>query len=192
MTDLRISWSALPTLETTDLILRRMSQDDAGDLFAMRSDSRMVEHVDMRLDEAVDETKAYIDKMNRGVDEQQWLIWAMEHKKSGRVVGSISLWNIKQDEVSAEFGYGVVPEYQGQSLMKQALQRVIEYAFAVLHFKTLYAYTEERNLRSNKLLERCGFVQVDSIAEEGYYSDRVYRMAAYKLDSTIIHQPLPL
>ena len=52
----------------------------SNDLFEMRNDPRMSEYIDTKLDETTDETKAYIDKMNKGIDNNKWIIWAIEHK----------------------------------------------------------------------------------------------------------------
>lgn len=176
-----INYKPFPDIETKNLFLRRMNQDDANDLFEMRKDPRMNEYTDTKQDETIDETKAYIDKMNKGIDENRWIIWAIEHKQSNKVIGSISIWNFNLAEKSGELGYGIIPDYQGQGLMKEALLSVIEYGFGVMNLNMLYAYTEEGNIKSVKLLERCKFIEVNRVDEKGYYNNRIYNMVVYRL-----------
>jgi len=38
-------------------------------MFEMRRDPRMYEYINVKVDENTEETKTYIDKMNRGIDE---------------------------------------------------------------------------------------------------------------------------
>lgn len=168
-------------LETKNLILRRMEDRDINDLFEMRKDPRMIEFTDSKIDASLDETKEYVDKMNKGIDDNQWVIWAIELKKSNQVIGLISIWNLNKEERSGELGYGIIPDYQGRGLMKEALLYVADYGFHKMNLEDLYAYTEVNNIKSIKLLEKCNFREVDRIKEEGYYIKKTYEMVIYKL-----------
>lgn len=174
-------FTPFPILETENLILRKMHQGDVQDLFEMRNDPRMNEYTDSIPDVSMDETKAYVDKMNKGVHDNKWIIWAIEHKQVGKVIGSISIWNLNREQISGELGYGIMPDYQGQGFMKEALLRVVKYGFEVMKLKTLDAYTEASNVRSIKLLERCKFVESDRVDDQGYYSNRIYHMIVYRI-----------
>lgn len=175
------NFNQFQNLSTSNLLLRRMVYNDINDLFHMRKDPRMNEHVDTKLDESIADTEAYINKMNKGIDENKWIIWAIEHKQSKKVIGSISIWNFNLEEKSGELGYGIIPDFQGLGFMKEALLEVIQYAFHELHLKFLYAYTEENNLSSIKLLEKCDFEKVNKVDEKGYFNDRIYRMLVFRL-----------
>ncbi len=179
-----INFTPFPNLETQNLLLRRMNHNDVFDLFQMRNNPRMIEYTDSKLDETTEETLAYIDKMNKGIDENKWIIWAIVHKISGRVIGSISVWNFSSDHTSGELGYGIIPEYQGKGFMKEALLKVVDYSFKVLKLSFIDAYTEESNLKSNKLLEKCSFAEVDRVDDNGFFSDRVYHMVVYRLKNS--------
>lgn len=176
-----ISFTPFPCIETKNLVLRRMNQDDANDLFDMRRDPLMNEHTDVKPDETIEDTRVYIDKMNKGVDNNEWIIWAIEHRQTGKVIGSACIWNISSELGSGELGYGIIPSFQGKGLMKEALHCVIEYGFSVMWLAELDAYTEENNYRSVKLLESCGFTEADRVDDEGYYNNRVYHMIVYRL-----------
>ncbi len=179
-----INFTPFPNIETKNLILRKMDYNDINDLFEMRRDPRMNEYVDTKLDESTDETRTYIDKMNKGVNDNKWIIWAIEHKQENKVIGSICIWNINMEQTSAELGYGIIPDYQGQGLMKEAVLSIVEYGFKVMNLNVLDAYTEENNLKSISLLERCNFTEVNRVDDEGYFSNRVYHMVVYRLENS--------
>jgi len=168
-----------PNIETPLLHLRRLRREDASDLFEMRSDLRMHEHTDTSPDNTPEESLVYIDKMNRGVDEGRWVIWAIEHKGTGAVIGTISIWNFDSGGNSGELGYGLIPSFQGQGLMKESLLAVTDYGFKHLHLQTMEAYTDEQNHSSSRVLEACGFARVKTVREEGYVQKRVFDMAVY-------------
>lgn len=179
-----IRFAPFPNLETENLILRKMDQNDVGDIFEMRKDTRMHEYTDTKVDENIDETKAYIDKMNKGVDDDKWIIWAIEHKQTNKVIGTISIWNFDSEQKSGELGYGIIPDYQGKGLMKEALLSVVKYGFDKMNLYVLDAYTEEKNLSSIKLLEKCDFTEIKRVDDEGYFSNRVYHMVVYRLENS--------
>lgn len=178
-----INFTPFPNFETENLILKKMGYNDINDLFEMRRDPRMNEYTDTKPDENINETRIYIDKMNKGVDDDKWIIWAIQYKESNKVIGSISIWNINRDQMIGELGYGIIPDYQGRGLMKEALSSVIEYGFNTMNLNALDAYTEENNLKSINLLKRCGFLEVNRVDDEGYFSKRVYHMIVYRLEN---------
>lgn len=179
-----IKFTSFPSIETKNLLLRRMDYNDVLDLFEMRKDMRMHEYTDTKADNNIDETKAYIDKMNKGADDNKWIIWVIEHKRLGRVIGSIFIWNLNNEQSSGELGYGIAPNYQGKGLMKEALLSVIEYGLKVMNLKALEAYTEENNIKSIKLLEKCNFTLANRVDDEGYFNNRVYHMLVYRLENS--------
>ena len=171
-------------IETDRLLLRPMTQADASDLFQMRSDQRMHIYTDSKPDESLEETQAYIDKMNQGINEEKWLIWAIELSSTHQVIGSISIWNFSETLKTGELGYGIAPDFQGKGYMKEALLAVVEFAFEVLNMDTLEAFTEEENRISKKLLETCQFKKSGSVEDPGYYSSKTYHMDIYNLSKT--------
>lgn len=58
---------------------------------------------------------------------------------------------------------------------------MVEYGFEVMCLKELYAYTEENNFKSIKLLEKCNFVEVDRVDDEGYFSKGIVHMVVYRM-----------
>lgn len=180
-----IVFNPFPVIETRNLLLRRMMQEDKYDLFQMRKDSKMHTYTDSKPDENLEETEVYLDKMVKGVAESKWIIWAIEHKVSKKVIGTISIWNIDKEQGTAELGYGIIPDYQGKGLMKEALLIAVDYGFNAMKLKSLDAYTEENNISSNKLLDKCKFKIIDKVIDKGYCNDLNYNMVVYRLENTI-------
>lgn len=176
-------FTTFPELETERLILRRITPKDNLAFFEMRNDPRMIEFTDSKIDETLADTNSYIELMNKGVDEGKWIIWAIQHKQAKKVIGSISIWNIKPEKQSAELGFGTTPEYQNQGFMKEALLAATAFGFDVMELNALEAYTEEQDKNAIKLLESCEFLAVNKIEEAGYYSDRVYHMIVFRREN---------
>ena len=79
-------------------------------------------------------------------------------KKSDRLVGGISLSNIRRGAAqTGTIGYWMGKPYAGQGMMFDALQCVIPYAFHTLRLHRLEAACIPGNKRSVRLLEKAGF-----------------------------------
>ncbi len=172
-------------LETGRLILKRMNHLDADDLFQMRSHQLCSEFTDSLPDKSIQETRKYIDNMNKGVDLNKWRIWVIEEKTTKKVIGSISIWNLKEEENSGELGFGLHPSFWGQGFMSETLNEIITYGFNKMKLSRIEAYTEENNLRSRKLLETFGFKYEKTVLEEGYLKPQTFKMIVYVLDKNI-------
>lgn len=169
-----------PELGTERLILRKMSPDDRDDFFAIRSDARMHTYTDTMPDREISQTDTYLANMLQGIAEDRWIVWAIQPRDLNRVIGSAGIWNFDEKRTTVELSYGIAPEYQGQGYIKEALARIIDFAFQTLHLTTIEAYTEAENVPSRKLLERLRFEEsgrTDDISADG---SRVYHMILYK------------
>jgi ribosomal-protein-alanine N-acetyltransferase len=100
------------------------------------------------------------------------------HKTSQEIIGSISLWNFTNN--SAELGYGIHPAYQGRGYMKETLTEVIKYGLYGLGLSYIDAYTEISNHQSIGLLEKCGFIFINTTIDKGYLNNRDYQLKCYR------------
>lgn len=168
-----------PIIVTKQLRLIELTHAHIEELFFMRSDKRMHEYTDTLPDETLIETQDYIEKMIKGMTDNKWIIWAIEHKLSKRIIGTISIWNILDN--CAELGYGIIPDYQGYGYMKEDLKEVVQYGLNDLGLSYLDAYTEISNLKSKYLLERLKFEYINEVIDKGYRNNRNYQMLCYRI-----------
>ena len=74
------------------------------------------------------------------------------------LIGGITVSNIRRGPSrSASLGYWVGEPYARQGYMRDAVERVAEFAFETLNLVRLAAACLEQNVASRALLERCGF-----------------------------------
>jgi len=177
-------FQTFPVLETNRLRLIELSYEHIDDLFLMRNDSSMHKFTDTKPDLTYEDTHTYINKMIKGVNQNKWIIWAIEHKVSKKIIGTISIWNIVDN--CAELGYGIIPDYQGYGYMQEALLVVLKFGFDNLGLTSLDAYTEVTNLRSINLLEKCKFKTIKEVIDKGYITNRDYQMICYRIQNIAI------
>lgn len=75
------------------------------------------------------------------------------------MVGTICLFDFSSENSSCEIGYELMTKFQGQGIMKEATQLVINYVFQTLKLKKILAFTHHDNQNSTNLLLKFNFVK---------------------------------
>ena len=173
--------NSFPILKTERLILRELSMEDGPDIFEMQSNPIMCEHNDTLPETQLEGSLKYIEKMVSGFRDEKWISWGIELASTGKVIGTICIWNFSEDKGEAELGYGLTPDYHGKGFMGDALNAVANFCFHALEMRMLDAYTEENNAPSIALLKRAGFEHVGMVTDQGFFTDRNYNMKIFRL-----------
>ena len=112
---------------------------------------------------------AYTEMLNGCLDHsEQWdwyAIWMIE-LKDGTHIGELCFKGLSPDG-TAEIGYGINDDYQGYGYATEAVKAVSEWALRQPIVTSLEAETNEDNISSKRVLDKCGFVPIGTIGEEG-------------------------
>lgn len=161
-----------PTLTTKRLTLRQLDDNDCNAIFSLRSDDAVNKYIDREKARDIGHAKAFIKKINAAISEGGSFYWAICFSGNKDLTGTICLWNFSEDGTTAEVGYELMPIYQKQGIMNEALQRVIRYSFAEIKLKTLLAYSHKNNIGSLRLLEKNNF-KIDHTRKDEYSPDNI-------------------
>jgi len=144
----------VPKLETERLILRGWEKKDAKQLYEYACNPNVGPAAGWKPHESVRESREIIDQLFRANTT-----WAIVHKATDRVIGSIGLEpdKIRTGIMSRELGYSLAEEYWGEGIMTEAAKRVIAYAFGEMGLAVLMIRTSDSNSRSRRVIEKCGF-----------------------------------
>ena len=152
------SFTPFPILTTERLTLRQLSTEDGQDIFTLRSDTETNKYLDRQASRTIKDAITFIKKINDNIKKNDSIYWAITLTNSENFVGTICLFNFLEKN-SCEIGYELMTKFQGQGIMKEAVQAVIDYAFQTLKFKKILAFTHYNNQNSTKLLTKFNFVK---------------------------------
>ena len=143
----------LPILKTERLTLRELEINDEKEIFTLRSDSEINKYLDRQICNTIDDARNFIDKIVKGDS----LYWAITLSNQNILIGTICLFGFSDENCKCELGYELSTHFQGQGIMKEAVVKVIEYAFNTIKVKKIEAFPHMNNLSSIKLLEKFSF-----------------------------------
>ncbi|WP_238539449.1 GNAT family N-acetyltransferase [Flavobacterium sp. CF136] len=151
--------ATFPILTTERLTLRQLSIDDQQDVFTLRSDAEINKYLDREPSKTIDDAINFISKVNDNIEKSNTYYWAITLTDAKTLVGTICLFDFSNEKNSCEIGYELMTKFQGQGIMKEAVQVVIDYVFQVLKFKKILAFTHYDNQNSTNLLLKFNFVK---------------------------------
>jgi len=167
---LTLNFQPFPTITTDRLVLRQLADSDAPEIFILRSDERILEFIDIAKADNIGDALAFIHKINKVVAENQSPYWGVALKETGKLIGTICIWNILSEHYRAEVGFVLHPDQQRKGLMSEALTAVLNYAFKEMKLHSIEGRVNPANTASIKLMERNGFVR-EAYFKQDYCKD---------------------
>jgi ribosomal-protein-alanine N-acetyltransferase len=148
----------MPVLETARLRLRRLTYDDAEDMFAYASDPEVTRYLMWLPSRSIEESLEFIMTAVERYRNRQPAPWGMELKTEGRIIGTCDYIHWWPAHERAEIGYALSRQYWGQGLMTEAVREIIDYGFRVKGINRIQAMCEIPNIGSARVMEKSGMI----------------------------------
>ena len=153
------TFAPFPILRTERLTLRQLVIDDEQEIFTLRSDSEINKYLDRQVSNTIDDARNFINKVNENINKNDSLYWAITLSDKNILVGTICLFSFSDENDKCEIGYELLTNFQGQGIMKEAVEKVIDYAFNTIKVQKIEAFFHKDNLSSIRLLNKFSFKQ---------------------------------
>jgi ribosomal-protein-alanine N-acetyltransferase len=144
-------------LTTERLTLRQLATSDEREIFNLRTDVEVNKYLDRPISNTIYDARRFIDKVSGSIERNESLYWAITLTGKNRLVGTVCLFGFSGENSKCEIGFELLPDFQGQGIMKEAVGKVIRYVFNVIRVKEIGAFVHKDNQRSVKLLEEHSF-----------------------------------
>lgn len=167
---LQLNFTPFPTLQTSRLTLRKISNQDTAAVFELRSNRDVMQYIDRPLAASVDDAFRVIQSIDLALRDNTGITWAITYTGQSELIGTIGFWNVTCAHYRAEFGYMLQSEHHG--IMHEALSKVIEYGFTAMQLHSIEATVNPANKASIRLLERNNFMLEGQFRENYYYDGK--------------------
>ena len=146
----------LPTLNTTDLLLRPYSPADIADLVRLAG-AREVAATTLRIPHPYGEQQGaeFVAACQSEADAMQSVRFAITLRDSGEFCGGVGL-RLELNYHRAELGYWLGVPYWGRGYATAAAQAMVRYGFETLGLRRIYASHFPQNRASGRVLEKIG------------------------------------
>ncbi len=151
------NFTTFPVLTTERLTLRQLISSDDKEIFALRSDDNVNKYLDRKPSKSIDDAKNFIQTINENIQRKDSLYWAITLNGTDKLIGTICLFDFSNDNLKAEIGYELLPNFQGKGIMQEATSKVIDFGIQHIGLNSIEAYTHSENQSSTRLLKKLNF-----------------------------------
>ena len=177
---LQPNFTPFPELATERLLLRRVTMEDAPEIFFLRSDPIVLQFLSKEPAATIKEAEDFVVKVNNDTDNNESILWVIALKEApGKVIGSIGYWRMTKEHYRSEIGYVLNPQYWRKGIMKEAIMKVLDYGFNKIGLHSVEARINPDNIASASVLESTGFAREAYFKEDFCHREKFEDTAVY-------------
>ena len=178
---LTINFHPFKNLETKRLLLRRVSNDDVNEILELRGNPETMKYIPRPLATTKDEALAHIKMINDKIEANEGINWAITIKGNSKLIGVIGHYRIQPENHRCEIGYMILPQYNGQGIVTEAVKVVLEYGFDDLKMHSIEGIIDPNNIASERVLLKNGFAKEAHILENEFWDGKFWDTVIYSL-----------
>ena len=147
-------------LKTKRLVLRNLKKRDAKDLVKHLNNLNISKWLlAVPFPYTIKDSKWWINNCKKKAKEKpiKSYEFGIELKSKKEIIGGVGLLNIKQQQRTAELGYWLSQDYWKKGIMKEAVKKVINFAFNKFKLRRLTIPIYSENKASRALAKSLGF-----------------------------------
>ena len=178
---LTVNFHPFHNLETERLILRRVDNNDYKEVLSLRSNPETMKYIPRPLLKNDDDALAHILMIETKIQNNEGINWAITIKGDPKLIGVIGHYRIQLENYRAEIGYMILPEFNGQGIVTEAVKEVVKYGFEIMKLHSIEAVIDPDNVASANVLKKNGFVKEAHLKENEFHEGRFYDSVIYSI-----------
>ena len=178
---LNINFNPFPNLQTERLVLRQLNDNDAEAVLKMRGNPETMKFIPRPLHKNIDDALAHIKIINDKIDDNTGINWVISLKNNPNFIGLLGLYKIDEPNFRSEIGYMILPEFNNQGIVTEAVKAVVDYGFDVMNLHSIEGIIDPGNLASEKVLQKNGFVKEAHLIENEFAEGKFWDTVIYSL-----------
>lgn len=164
----------LPVLETERTILRKVTLQDAEDLYAYASDEEVSKYTTWHPHRSIEDTRQFICQIMQKYENKEIAPWGIEDKHTGTFIGTCGFGHWNTRHARAEIAYILSRTYWNQGYMTEIVKRMIQFGFEKMGLVRIEARCHPENIASARVMEKAG-MQFEGILRKHLFARGVHQ-----------------
>lgn len=166
-------FNPFPVLETERLILKKIGNENADELFELLSDAEVAKYDYFYPVQSIAEVRKFIDRYEQEVEEAEEITWGLVLKETGKLIGTCCLGDFDEDARRAEIGYSIIQAQWGNGYGTEAIEAVLNFGFNIMNLNRIEATITPGNDASVKVLKKLNFTQEGIVRERDFIKGKI-------------------
>jgi ribosomal-protein-alanine N-acetyltransferase len=137
-------------------LLRRMTAQDAEDVFEYASDPMVSRFTTWSAHRSIGDSREFLDMVLDRYENYQVSSWGIEQKADGKFIGTCGFMYWLPAHARAEIGYALSRRYWNRGYMTEAVRTVIDFGFRTMGLNRIEARCRIENIPSARVMEKTG------------------------------------
>lgn len=146
----------LPTIRTSRLILRKLTLDDARDMFAYASNPQMTWFTTWDTHKSIDDSRAFLLQAVGKYERGEPMDYGVVDAANDQLIGTCGIVNFSEQHQRGDLGYGIAVPYWCKGYMTEAARATVDMAFRMLPINRLQSCCNVNNVGSYRVMEKLG------------------------------------
>jgi [ribosomal protein S5]-alanine N-acetyltransferase len=175
MFDIKVEdiFSETPKLETDMVRFRRITFDDASDMFEYASEEDVAKFVTWPAHKTLDDSKQFITSIIERYSMNQVAPWGVALKDSNKLIGTCDFVHWYPNHGRAVIGYVLGKKYWGRGIITNAVKEMINFGFESMKLNRIEARCKIENIGSEKVMIKNG-MKFEGILRQSMYAKSKY------------------
>lgn len=178
---LSLNFKPFPNLVSERLTFRQLTTKDAKAVLELRSNPETMKYIPRPLLTNIEEALLHINMINDKIEANIDINWAVTEKNSDNCIGIMGFYRTKPENYRTELGYMILPQYHNKGYVSEAVNTLLDFAFNILNFHSVEAIIDPKNIPSEKVLLKNGFVKEAHLVENEFYNGQFIDTVIYSL-----------
>ncbi len=171
----------LPSLETDRLILRKLTLEDATDVFEYAREPDVARYLTWEPHRSIDDSKGFLNFMIERYKDNQVSDWGIVLKENNKLIGTVGFIRWSPDNFRAEVGYALSKEYWGQGMMTEAVKEIMKFGFDKMELNRIEGRTWIENIGSQAVLKKAGMTFEGTMREQIFLKGKYVDHTLYSI-----------
>ncbi|MEG4004568.1 GNAT family protein [Microcoleus sp. Pol11C1] len=171
----------LPTIETERLLLRKITLNDASDMFEYACNPEVSKYTMWSTHTSIEDTKYFLKSITKMYKRRELVDWGIVHKADKKFIGTCGFVEWSMTHSRAEIGYALSRNYWGEGYMSEAVNAVIEFGFREMLLNRILARCEVSNIASARVMEKVGMQLEGILRQHLFVKDRYWDLKLYSI-----------
>ncbi|MEK0179398.1 MAG: GNAT family protein [Microcoleus anatoxicus] len=173
--------SNLPTIETERLLLRKITLNDANDMFEYGSDPLVSQYTMWSTHTSIEDTKSFLRSLTKMYKKRELIDWGIVHKTEQKLIGTCGYVEWSMNHSRAQIGYALSRKYWNQGYMSEAVSAIIDFGFREMSLNKIEARCAQENIASARVMEKVGMQLEGILRQQLFVKDQYWDLKIYSI-----------
>lgn len=162
-----------PYLESEELLLKKIEHADIDDFFELCSDEELFKYKPGKAKSNKETVDNMIEHYERDFNKKKTIFLGIYLKnENSKLIGLGEIFDFDKKVDTVTFGYTINKQYWGKGFATKYTRMILEFLVNEVEVNRIQAFVLPENIKSQKVLEKCGFVKEGTIRQGQFWKDK--------------------